>query len=55
MGRVKELWQEEREKKFQEYYEKYRTLGYTDEEAAEMSSHDLDAEDEANGQFGAGA
>ena len=55
MGKVKALWEIEREKKFQEYFDNYLKQGYSDEEAAEMSSQDLDAEDEANGQFGVGS
>ena len=55
MGRVKELWQEEREKKLGEKVSWFMSEGYTREEAEEMAEEDLEAEDAANGQFGVGA
>lgn len=55
MGRVKELWQEERDKKFAELVKFFMGNGYTHEEAEEMAADDMEAEDAANGQFGVGA
>ena len=55
MGRVKELWQEERDKRYEELVTKFKLEGYTDEEAHDMAQEDMEAEDAANGQFGVGA
>lgn len=55
MGKVKDLWQAERDKRYQELVKYFRSEGYTREEAEEMAAEDLNAEDEANGQFGVGA
>ena len=55
MGKVNQLWQDEREKKRQELVKQFRNEGYSREEAEEMAADDINAEDEANGQFGVGA
>lgn len=55
MGKVKALWEEEREKRLQELFDNWINQGYPEEQAAEMAENDLEEEDAANGQFGVGA
>ena len=50
MGKVKQLWQEERDKKCLELVTKFMLDGYTREEAEDMAQEDMEAEDAANGQ-----
>ena len=55
MGRVKELWQQEREDRYNRLVAGYIDDGYSVDDASAMAQTDMDEEDEANGQFGAGA
>ena len=55
MGKVNQLWQDERQKKLQELITMFISDGYTREEAEEMAEEDLEQEDLDNGQFGVGA
>ena len=55
MGRVKELWQEDRDKKARARIQQLIEDGYTEKEAYEMAFAEQEEEDEANGQFGLGA
>ena len=55
MGKVKQLWQDERDKKLRELVTNFMGDGYTREEAEEMAEEDMEQEDIDNSQFGAGA
>ena len=55
MGRVKDLWHQEREKKLNARVRELIEDGYEEFEAIEMACAEQEEEDEANGQFGAGA
>jgi hypothetical protein len=55
MGKVKERWQEERDRRYLELTTKYSLEGMTDEEAHDQAVEDMEEEDAANGQFGVGA
>ena len=55
MGKVKQLWEAEREKALEENKKMYVRQGYSEIEAEEMAANDLEEEDAANGQFGVGA
>ena len=55
MGRVKELWQQERDEWIERRVSALQVEGYSVEEAADIAQNELEQEDEANGQFGVGA
>lgn len=63
MGRVKDLWQEEQDKLWQQFYDDYcfnnfggrQPEGREHDEAAEAAQEALEEYNEANGQFGVGA
>lgn len=55
MSKVKQLWQDEQDRKAQEAIKKFIADGYTREEAEDMAREDQVAEDVANSQFGEGA
>ena len=55
MGRVKELWQQERDERAAKRIAELIKDGYTEDEAGEMARDEQDEIDEANGQFGVGA
>lgn len=55
MGKVKQLWQDERDKKAGNRIAELMHDGYSEDEAYEMAWAEQQEEDEANGQFGVGA
>ena len=55
MGKVKALWEAEREKRYEELFKENRAIAETDEEAHDMAIELIEEEDAANGQFGVGA
>jgi hypothetical protein len=63
MGRVKQLWQDERDRRWQNYYDDYvssvkeegRLSATTPDAASQYADDKMDEEDDASGQFGVGA
>lgn len=55
MGKVNQLWQDERQNKYDALVKKFRADGYSRDEAEEMAEDDCRQDDRDNSQFGAGA
>ncbi len=55
MGKVNQLWQDERQTNFDALVKQFRADGYSREEAEEMAQDDIEQADRDNGQFGVGA
>jgi hypothetical protein len=55
MGKVKELWQEERDRQYEAKVHVWMDAGYTETEAHKLATNEMEEEDIANGQFGVGA
>jgi hypothetical protein len=63
MGKVKQLWQDERDQRWQSYYDDYlvenfggrNVVGRENDEACDYANDMMEEEDDANSKFGVGA